>query len=110
MMSNADCRVFWTKTAQHELRAITKYISADNKAVAADTYRKIKQRAELLTQMPDQGRSVPELSSFGVLIYREMIVSPWRIIYKVEGGTVWVLAVFDGRRNIEDILLDRMLR
>ncbi len=110
MMSNADYRVFWTKTTQQDLRAIAKYISADNKATATDTYRNIKQRAELLTQMPNQGRTIPELSSFGVLIYREIIVSPWRIIYKVEGGTVWVLAVFDGRRNIEDILLDRMLR
>lgn len=32
-----------------------------------------------------------------------------RLIYKVEGKTVWVLAVVDGRGNVEDILLDRLV-
>jgi plasmid stabilization system protein ParE len=38
------------------------------------------------------------------------VVRPYRLIYRVERDTVTVLAVFDGRRDLEDVLLDRLLR
>jgi hypothetical protein len=44
-----------------------------------------------------------------LIIYRELIELPWRIIYKIEEDKVFVLAVIDGRRNMEDILLDRFV-
>jgi len=56
-----------------------------------------------------QGRIVPELQYYSILTYRELINPPWRIMYKIEGNKVWVLAVFDGRRNLEDLLLDRFI-
>jgi toxin ParE1/3/4 len=46
----------------------------------------------------------------GILQYRELIVPPWRIIYRISGDFVYVLAVFDSRQNIEDVLLDRLVR
>lgn len=59
--------------------------------------------------MPFRGRIVPELGDLGITVYRELISHPWRIIYKANEGKVWVLAVFDGRRNMEDILLERFI-
>lgn len=59
---------------------------------------------------PERGRIVPELESYGITAYRELIVAPWRIIYQVRGNDVYVLAVVDGRRNVEDVLLDRLTR
>jgi toxin ParE1/3/4 len=41
---------------------------------------------------------------------RELIVRPWRIIYRVGTGRVLVLAVLDGRRDLEGVLLARLLR
>ena len=32
------------------------------------------------------------------------------MIYRVSGKQVWVLVVIDARRNLEDILLDRLIR
>ena len=46
----------------------------------------------------------------GILTYRELIERPWRILYRVEANTVYVLALIDARRNVEDILLDRFVR
>jgi toxin ParE1/3/4 len=37
-------------------------------------------------------------------------VKPYRIIYRVEKRTVSVLAVLDGRREIQDLLLERLIR
>ncbi len=90
--------------------SIIKYIALDNKTQANKVYLAIKQKTENLRQMPLQGRIIPELNYYGIVTYRELITPPWRIIYKIEANQVWVLAVIDGRRNVEDILLDRFVR
>ncbi|MBU7006005.1 type II toxin-antitoxin system RelE/ParE family toxin [Phosphitispora fastidiosa] len=108
-MTKGVFQVFWTQTAQQDLKKIIKYIAADSKNHAGRVYDAIKQKAHNLMQMPLQGRIVPELGYYGILNYRELISSPWRIIYKIEGKKVWVLAVFDGRRNVEDLLLERFI-
>jgi toxin ParE1/3/4 len=41
-------------------------------------------------------------------MYRELVATPWGIMYRVSGHTVSVLAVVDGRRNAEDVLLERL--
>ena len=108
-MTKGGYQVFWTQTAQQDLKKIIKYIAADSENHARRVYDAIKQKAHNLRQMPLQGRIVPELGYYGILIYRELISPPWRIIYRTEGNKVWVLAVFDGRRNVEDLLLDRFI-
>lgn len=102
-------QVFWTLTAQQDFKKIIEYIFADSEFQARKVYFEIKQKADNLWQMPLQGRIVPELRYYSILTYRELISSPWRIIYKAEEYKVWVLAVIDGRRNMEDILLDRFI-
>jgi len=37
-------------------------------------------------------------------------VAPYRIMYRVAEDRVFVLAVFDGRREIEDVLFQRLLQ
>jgi toxin ParE1/3/4 len=108
-MNRKTYQVLWTQTARRDLRKVLEYIAADNEKQAGKIFQAIKQKADNLQQMPLQGRIVPELSYFNILNYRELINPPWRIIYKVEENKVWVLAVIDGRRNVEDILLDRLL-
>jgi hypothetical protein len=43
-------------------------------------------------------------------MYRELISSVWRIIYKVDNDSVYIMAIFDSRQNIEDLLLQKLLR
>lgn len=51
-----------------------------------------------------------ELFDIGVLEFRELHHNPYRIIYSVESATVYVHCVLDGRRDIETILQERLLR
>jgi plasmid stabilization system protein ParE len=44
---------------------------------------------------PELGRVVPELNQPSI---RERIVSPYRLVYLVEGGRVVVLGIVHGRR------------
>lgn len=108
-MTKGIYQVFWTQTAQQDLKKIIGYIAADSEINARRVYLVIKQKADNLRQMPLQGRIVPELRYYSILTYRELISPPWRIIYKTAENKVWVLAVIDGRRNVEDILLDRFI-
>jgi addiction module RelE/StbE family toxin len=106
-MSEKLFEVLWTQTAQQDLQRLIKYIEVDSSTNARNIYFALKQKAEKLSRMPLQGRIVPEFRYYNIIIYRELIYSPWRMIYKVEGSKVWILAVIDGRRNVEDVLLDR---
>ncbi len=108
MISNTY-QALWTATAQQDFKKILEYIAADSVNQARKVYYTTKQKAGNLSQLPLQGRVVPELKYYGILTYREPISTPWRVIYKVEENKVWVLAVIDGRRNVEDILLDRFI-
>jgi toxin ParE1/3/4 len=106
-MTNGTYQVFWTQTARQDVKRIIEYIAVDSAIQAKRVYLAIKQKADNLRQMPLQGRIVPELRYYSILSYRELTSPPWRIIYKIEETKVLVLAVIDGRRNVEDILLDR---
>ncbi|MEL1135902.1 type II toxin-antitoxin system RelE/ParE family toxin [Desulfitobacterium sp. THU1] len=108
-MNNMIYQVLWTQTAQRDLRNIISYIVDDNKDIAARIYTTIRQKSANLRQLPHQGRVVPELRYHGITLYRELIIQPWRILYKIEENKVWILAVIDGRRNMEDILLNRFI-
>lgn len=99
--------VEWTIAAKSDLRAIGHYIADSNEAAAFLLLDKIQERASRLCQFPEQGRIVPELYNAGITSCREVMVSHWRIIYQIERDRVLVSAVFDGRRNLQEVLFER---
>jgi addiction module RelE/StbE family toxin len=101
--------VEWAQPASKDLENIIDYISLDNVDTAVTFFEKIKSKCNTLNQFPDKGRIVPELKAYGILSYRELIISPWRVIYRTSEQKVYVLAVIDSRRNMEDILIERFL-
>jgi len=101
--------IIWAGVAENDLKEIIEYIAIDSPANALNTLKKIKQKASSLYTLPERGRIVPELQDQGILIYRELIVPPWRIIYRISKMKVYVLSVLDARPNVEDILLKRLI-
>jgi toxin ParE1/3/4 len=101
--------VLWASVAEDDLISIIKYIHADNPTAAKDNLKKIKVKVSNLTCFPERGRIVPELKEQGVSQYRELIIAPWRVIYRISGSNVYVLSVIDSRQNVEDILLHRLV-
>ena len=99
--------VIWAKTAENDLLKIIEYIAQNNPVNSIKVLRKIKKQTEELYHSPKRCRIVPELYDQGITQYREMIITPWRIMYRISDETVYVLSVLDSRRNIEDILLKR---
>jgi plasmid stabilization system protein ParE len=101
--------IIWAGVAENDLKEIIEYIATDNPTNALITLKKIKQKASSLYTLPERGRIVPELKDQGILLYRELIVPPWKIIYRISEMKVYVLSVLDARQNVEDILLGRLI-
>lgn len=103
-------QVYWSKTAESDLIAIIQFIRDRSPQAAAKAFGNIKDKASDLELFPERGRIVPELLAQGIGHYRELIIPPRRVIYRFSGDAVYVLSVLDSRRNVEDILLERLIR
>lgn len=100
--------VIWSTTAAKDLVGIIGYIANDNPTIAYEKFLEIKKRAQNLYTFPERGRIVPELQEQGIDQYRELVIAPWRILYRISRNSVYVLSVLDSRQNVEDILLKRL--
>ena len=52
---------------------------------------------------------MPELRDAGVQ-YRELIERPWRVAYRIEPERIFIVAVLDARRDLQTLLLERLIR
>ena len=102
--------IIWTHTAENDLLDIVEYIAQNSSANALNILKKIKEQVSELYFSPKRCRIVPELADQGINQYRDMIIPPWRVIYKISGSIVYVLSVLDSRQNVEDILLKRLTK
>lgn len=103
------CEVRWSETAEKDLVVIIEYIADDNSSQAYEIFQEIRRKVSNLRSLPEKGRIVPELQEQGITQYRERVIPPWRLIYRISEKKVYVLSVLDSRRNIEDILLKRLI-
>jgi len=106
---NPKYQVVWTSVAEDDLKGIIEYISIDNPHNALKILQEIKKKASSLYTFPERGRVVPELQDQGISQYRELIVPPWWLIYRIEERKIYVLSLIDSRQNVEDILLKRLI-
>ena len=103
-------KVHWAAIAEADLKNIILYIADDSPANAREIFEKIKEKASSLTEFKERGRTIPELQNQGIFLYRELIVTPWRLIYRISEKKVYILSVLDSRQNVEDILLKRLIK
>lgn len=74
------------------LRAVA-YIHQDNPSAAKRFRQRVEKSLRKLREFPESGRALPE---FPELSYREVVVSPYRFFYRVQGKIVWIVAVWHG--------------
>jgi len=103
-------KVQWTSNAKEDLLNIVSFIKEDSPNIAREIYQKIKSKANSSSFLPLRGRIVPELQKEGITMYRELISSPWRIMYKIDSDCVYIMAIFDSRQNVEELLLQKLIR
>lgn len=100
--------VHWTPEAEADAVTVVDYFS--DPINAEKVIVQFGDKASSLELLPERGRVVPELRRIGVLQYLEVFLKPWRMLYKIQGREVWIMAVLDGRRDVTDLLLERLTR
>lgn len=86
-------KVRFTLLAQKQFLDGLRYIHRENPSAATTLRRKAETRLRRLVRFPNSGRRIPEFPEFA---YREVVVSPYRFFYRVEGKVLWVVAVWHG--------------
>ncbi|MFH1970293.1 MAG: type II toxin-antitoxin system RelE/ParE family toxin [Verrucomicrobiota bacterium] len=89
--------VHWTDTAQAHLDAIHAYIAQDSAEYANRTIDRLTRRSQQIADFPLSGRRVPEYDMDQV---REVIETPYQIIYHIKPDQIDILAVIHGSMNI----------
>jgi len=106
----ATRNVRWSVAAQRDLADIVDYIASDSELDAEAVLDRLQQQAASLRQFAERGRRIPELKGRKPppgANWRELLARPWRIVYAIDGDTVLVLAVVDGRRDFRAWLSGR---
>jgi addiction module RelE/StbE family toxin len=99
-----------TANAKKDLREIMSYIARDNPRTAMKLLEKMELKINTLDHFPHRGGYVPELLKRNIKDYRQLLESPWRIIYKIDKDIVNVLLIVDSRRNVQDLLVERLIK
>lgn len=77
---------------------------------AANFVFEIKRVFEKLKTFPERGNLIEELSKFGDLDYRKIQYKHFLIIYRIIEQKVIISIIADGRRDMQSILHNRLLR
>jgi toxin ParE1/3/4 len=97
--------------AELDLYEIQQYVEVNDSPERADELLNGSEKSILgLGRMPERGHYPPELERIGIREYREIHFKPYRIIYAVHGNDVVVHSVLDGRRDMQTLLQQRLLR
>ena len=103
--------VVLTEDAIQDLEELYSYISVhDAPAKAEHVLAQLEKRVASLETLPDRHPVTKELSSVGIRDYRETYFKPYRVIYRVIAQRVYVYVIVDGRRDMQALLLRRLLR
>jgi plasmid stabilization system protein ParE len=100
----------WASAASDDLSSLAACLAQDSPSAAAALVERVDHAVRRLSEQPRSGRVVPELERQGIKRYREVVLSPWRLFYRYEQETVFILALIDGRRDVRDVLLRRLTR
>jgi len=103
--------VYLLSGAREDLLHLHGYVAAGDSPEEADKLIDGLQRTcERLKTMPERGRIPPELERIGIREFRELILKPYRLIYAMVKSKVFVYCILDGRRDLQALLEERLLR
>lgn len=95
-----DFEVIWTREASEDFDSIIRYIARDSQYSARSVAQKIWAVSESLAEFPLIGRMVPEIEKRHI---RERLIYSYRLVYRIQSGKIFILAVIHGKRLLENI-------
>ena len=99
-----------TQSAEKDLNEIIDFIAENNPRTALIIMEKIHRKINTLDHFPYRGSYVPELLAKNIKDFRQITEHPWKIYYKIIENKVYVMTIIDSRRNLKDILMNKLLK
>jgi toxin ParE1/3/4 len=102
--------ILLTYGAEQDLESIHDHISEfDCIANANQVLDGLMATLEGLSKFPERGSYPKELLKLGIKEYRQTFFKPYRLIYRVAGNQIVIYVIVDGRRDMQSILMKRLL-
>jgi toxin ParE1/3/4 len=106
----ADFDVRLTRGAEIDLEVLHGYAKNNRSAEQADALLdNLLAAIETLETFPLRGSVPKELDALGIREFRQILVEPYRLIYRPSGKAVYVMVIADGRRDMQALLERRLL-
>ena len=97
--------------AEEDILDIYYYVLINDSEEKADYILcKIEEKCLSLKKYPNRGHTPPELERVGIYQYKEIHFKPYRIIYEITESIVYIYCILDGRRSLQELLENRLLR
>ena len=96
-------QVIWTEPALDDLNEIAEYIALDKPSSAKWLVHEVFRKVKRLENFPKSGRKPPELDKTR---YREVIIPPCRVFYRIEDEKVLILYVMRSERKLRKFILE----
>ena len=102
--------VLITQGAERDLEDIYDHIAEFDLLEKAEyVLSRLLEVAERLATFPDRGPHPKELQALGIREYRQTYFKPYRLIYRVTEKQVFIYLIADGRREMQSLLVGRLL-
>ncbi|HKP35156.1 MAG TPA: type II toxin-antitoxin system RelE/ParE family toxin [Sphingomicrobium sp.] len=99
-----------TDGAEQDLEGIFDYVAENRSAEQAnELLDAFLAKVQTLERFPFRGGVPKELEALGIREFRQIVMKPYRLIYRITGKKVFVLLVADGRREMHALLERRLL-
>ncbi|MCJ8268937.1 MAG: type II toxin-antitoxin system RelE/ParE family toxin [Psychrosphaera sp.] len=95
-------QINWTEPALNDLDEIAQYIAINNLVAAKNLVENVFNAVDRLADHPESGRIPPEID---YLNYREVIVNPCRVFYKIKDYDIYILYVMRQERDLKTYIL-----
>ena len=109
-MAGKRFEVELTHGAEQDLEAIVDYVAESGSAEIADKLlHSFLAKVEALEQFPLRGSIPKELAGLGIRDYRQLLLKPYRLIYRIDSSRAFITVIVDGRRDMQALLERRLL-
>jgi toxin ParE1/3/4 len=109
-MKEGRFEVELTQGAEDDLEAIHAYLAGHRSADAVESLlNAFLEKISTLERYPERGSVPKELEALGIRDFRQILLDPYRLIYRVVGRKVVILVIADGRRDMQALLERRLL-
>ena len=100
----------WTSAALRDLEEIGLWIAEhDSFEKAGYVLDRLDETIAKLSTMPRRGSRPSDLPPIMEAEFRQIFFKPYRILYEITPREVVIHAIVDGRRNLQSLLLRRLL-